>query len=345
MVEMSTGFRTEEVQGAAALQWAARARDHGGGWLYTRPEWLRVVADGLGYEPCVLITTAENGSRVAATPGMRLRKGPFLLWGSPLRGAFTEFLGPVFADGLHCEDKRAVLLAQHVYLRKRRFSYIEWCMRDAGVGECLDVLSNLGYRPLPQTTLVLDPRMGEEAVWKGFAGRARNMVRKAEKNSVSIRNLVPDADRAVRYYELLEGTFRRRGLKVPHPRRFFRLLCDRLSPLGWLRLFEAVCGGESVAAALFLVYGGRMLYFSGASTERGRRLAAASLIQWHAIRYACAHGMGEFDLGGTGGDPGIDRFKAGFGGVPVQRPRWVCRTAAAAFAERIHRAVVRGCSR
>jgi len=337
---MKKGVSTREVDAEAILRYLGEHQDRYDVWFYARPEWLRTVADGLGFELCGLVTTSGDGAQVAVTPALRLRKGPFRLWGSPLRGSYTEFLGPIFVDGLDAAHKHAILLSQHEYLRARRTAYIEWGVRHDWGEACKEEFSDLGYCYVPRTTMVLDLGVGEEAVWKKFTGRARNMIRKAEKHSVTVRNTAPDAAHTERYYAMLEETFRYRGLNVPHPLRFFRLLGERISPVGWLRLFEAEHEGEHIAAALFLVCGGRMLYFSGAATERGRRLAATSLIQWEAIRYACTNGVHEYDLGGTG-EPGIDKFKASFGGVPISHPHWVFRTAAAGLAERVYQALLR----
>lgn len=55
------------------------------------------------------------------------------------------------------------------------------------------------------------------------------------------------------------------------------------------------------------------------------RLAAPSLIQWHAIQSAISKEITGYDMGGLGVDS-IDKFKRSFGGFEVQHSRWVCRS-------------------
>ena len=66
------------------------------GWLYHGEAWLTAVRDGFGVEVTGLLTETPAGKAVALTPVMSMHKGLFRLTGSPLRGMYTEFAGPLF---------------------------------------------------------------------------------------------------------------------------------------------------------------------------------------------------------------------------------------------------------
>lgn len=331
-------FVTREIDETALVQLLDQHKMDRGAWLYHRLEWLKAVADGLGFRVYGLLTEMGDGGVAALTPLMETRKAFLKLVGSPLRGSHTEFLGPLFAKGLDDESRRGVLAALHAHLKGAGASYIEWGVRDDAEGGW-DALSSLGYEKVRKETMILNLDGDAGEAWKGFQGRARNMIRKAEKSGVTVRRVVPDATNIAKYYTMLLETFGRQGLKPAHPLRLYQAMGEGLSPHQWLHLLVAEHEGEWVASAIFLTYGERMVYLSGVSNDAGRRLAANSLLQWEAIKMACERGIAEYDLGGTG-NAAIDKFKASFGGRPHARHGWVYRSPLAAVAERVYLAMM-----
>ncbi len=295
------------------------------GWLYHGEAWLTAVRDGLGVEVFGLLTETPAGEAVALTPVMSIRKGLFRLTGSPLRGMYTEFAGPLFSRGLDEGIKCEALVSQHACIRRQGANYVEWGWKGNAVNDYKAILRNQGYEYTPRQTLVVDMGQGIAKVWSGFESRARNMVRKAEKSGVVVRPIIPSMDDIENYYNMLTETFRRQGMRSPHPLSFFRAICGRLAPVNHLKFVIAEKEGRAVAGAIFLCHGERMVYLSGTSTEEGMQLAASSLIQWMTMRQAADMGVTEYDLGGTG-KAAIDKFKASFGGQPLTHHRWVYRS-------------------
>lgn len=332
-------FVTKEIEATALMQQLDQQSTYPGAWLYHRPQWLKAIADGLGFRIYGLVTETEDGRVVALTPMMETRKAFLKLAGSPLRGSHTEFLGPLFAEGLDDESRGRVLVSLDAHLKGAGASYIEWGARgDAERG--WGALASLGYQYIRKDTLLLRLEDDAKQAWKGFQGRARNMIRKAEKSGVTVRQVAPDANHVERYYGMLQETFRRQGLRPAHPLHLYREMGEHLSPHQWLQMLVAEHEGEWVAGAIFLTYGERMVYLSGVSNDAGRRLAGNSLLQWEAIKIACERGASEYDLGGTG-NTAIDKFKASFGGQPYAHHGWVYRSPLAAVAERVYLAVIR----
>lgn len=302
------------------------------GWLYHDEAWLASVRDGFGAEVLAYVTESPEGEAVALTPAIRIRKAVFKLIGSPLRGMYTEFAGPLFSAGADEKSKRAALASQHSFIRGHGAGYIEWGWRGGEETGYMHVLQRMGYEYTPRQTLVVDLEQGADKVWAGFESRARNMVRKGEKNGLTVCSVVPDVADIQNYYAMLTETFRRQGGRPLHPLSFFLAICGRLVPSGQLKFISAVKDGHVVAGAIFLCHAGRMMYLSGTSNEEGAKLAANSLIQWVAMKQAIEAGIGEYDLGGTG-NARIDKFKASFGGKPLDHHRWVYRTLPVKLAE------------
>jgi hypothetical protein len=295
---------------------------------YHRQHWLDAVSNGFCAEIRFARSLGADRHTLALTPFMCKKRGPFRLVGTPLRGMYTEFMGPLFRDGLISETRALVIAELHQLLVKSS-SYIEWgCKAEQTLG---DTLNPFGYQIIKRATLLLDLSLGESAVWSSFEGRARNMVRKAEKAGVVARTILPDGQWISEYYEMLSATFTRQGLAVPHPLSFYREIIP-LSNAGIARCIVAEMNGRMIAGSIFLVDDKRMLYLSGVANEKGMTLAATSLLQWHAIKDAIQLSVTEYDMGGLG-VLSIDKFKRSFGGRDFAHTRWVYRSSLFELAE------------
>ena len=99
------------------------------------------------------------------------------------------------------------------------------------------------------------------------------------------------------------------------PRRFFRLLWERLISQGLGSVLVAELAGRPIAAGVFLSWNGTLVYKFGAS-DRETRAGGNHAILWEAIRRGCAAGMREIDFGRTDpGNEGLRSFKLGWGTV------------------------------
>lgn len=303
-------------------------------YFYHKKEWLETVSSGFGAQLIALVSEDVDGL-VVSTPFMIIRKGPLIIAGSPLSGMYTEFLGPLFQVGVSVERMVAAINSQHFYLKKMGVSYIEWGMKfedQAFLGAHLPIL---GYQFTPRGSLAVDLDRDIKLIWESFAGRARNMIRKSEKLGVLTEIITSNEVSIGKYYEMLLRTFAKRGMRPPHPLSFYLAVSKNFTNTDHLKYIIAKKDGNVIAAGLFLIFGERMMYFSGASTDIGDRLAANSLLQWTAIKYAIMNGVKEYDMGGTG-NLKIDMFKKSFGGSPIIHGRWVYKTAISALAEKIY---------
>ena len=286
------------------------------GSIYHNEPWLDTLLGSFDCKITVLSTTTAIGETLALTPVIFFKKGPFKLFGSPLRGFYTQFLGPLFANGLSFQKKVEVIQCQTRYLFEKGAKSIEWGRSAADEKLLFDALHLKGFRYKPQSTLLVDLSIGEEAVFGAFQSRARNMIRKSIKLGV-MAELSVDYEADLRdYLEALRYTFERRGLACPHPPSFYKNLLKNFCKSSEIFLIVARHANQSfLAGGIFLVHDKRMVYLSGASTKEGARLAASSLVQWRAMQRAISIGVGSYDMGGIGVES-IDKFKISFGSLP-----------------------------
>lgn len=292
--------------------------------LYHTPEWFSVLQDGFGVSIGAILTERRS-EVIAALPVLYKSKFGIRLCGSPLRGTFTEFMGPCFRDGLQKEEEAQIFLKQVQELKRKSFSYIEIGAEGGQAWRHDEILSNLraeGFEYQPRSSLFLDLSVSRDAVWGKFQSRARNMIRKAEKNGVLCK--VERLDRTVieEYYRLVSATFQRQNLVMPHPIEAYFALSRHLEKNNNIMFISARKDGILVSAGVFLIDRRRMVFHSGSSTKLGNDVAASSLVQWAAIKEGHSRGLLGYDMGGVGIDS-IDKFKKSFGGNPIYHHRWV----------------------
>jgi CelD/BcsL family acetyltransferase involved in cellulose biosynthesis len=160
----------------------------------------------------------------------------------------------------------------------------------------------------------LDLSSGPDALFAGFnRSQVQRGVRKAEKEAVEVRRGERREDLVDTFYGLHLATRARQGVPV-QPRRFFRLLWERLLDRGDGFVSLAYAGGRPVAGAVFLTWQGAITYKFGASDPAFLKLRPNHAIFWDAIRSASATGLRTMDFGRTELDnTGLREFKSGWG--------------------------------
>lgn len=289
--------------------------------LYHKAEWLGIVHRIFGIKLFAVVTRYDGGL-IALTPIMQSSFSIFKLFGSPLSGNFTEFCGPLWIEAPSNEIAENTFLSIHSLLHKKA-SYLEWGVNGVYLNSNIfnknHELSHYIYQP--RHTLVVDLSRGCIEVWNAFTSRARNTIRKSEKNGVIAQCEIPNEGEMTLYYSMLRDTFKRQGLKIRHPLTFFLALLDLIA--GGSAFFVAArVNNELISAGIFLIDGDRLVFLSGTSNSSGMSLGASSLVQWAAIQEGVSRGLKKYDLNGVG-VASIDKFKRSFGGVDFVHHRWL----------------------
>lgn len=248
-----------------------------------------------GFES-LLVTVEDRGAILAALPVMEIPRG--------FRGRrwvalpFTDRCPPLgdlrHVDALVCE--------------------LEAARADAAV-DALEVREPLPLDGASSTEFVqhvVQLDAGIEAVEGRYGAAVRRAIRRAEASGCRIRLGETEADIAETFYGLHVETRRRLGLPV-QPRRFFRHVWRTLGPeLCRTVLVEAE--GRPVAGLVLLTWNSHAVFKYGASDDRYWSMRPNNLLFADTIKWACANGYTQFDLGRTDlAAETLRRFKRGWG--------------------------------
>lgn len=272
---------------------------------FHHPAWLTAVSQGLDRQ--LVTVSVHSGDRLLAMiPGFMERRGPVRLFGSPLRGTMTSYLGPAMVDT--APDNAAAQIAEAAlgFARSELGArYVRFTLRNAPESELPEMSG--GWRQQRPKSYRLDLTEGVDAVWNGLTSDCRRNIRRAEREGVEIVRL---EDPRV-FYRLLDATLRRHGSTSFHPLRFFESLFDEPVQAGILQPLAASYQGSIVSAGIFLRDRNELHYLSGASDPEFGSLPTSYGLHWHAIRDAIANGTLVFNSDASR-IRSIDRFKESF---------------------------------
>jgi hypothetical protein len=295
----------EEISGDLYREWFER---HAFELKYRspfhNPAWLEASSSGIGF-PLRFIGVFERGDLVAAVPGFLTRRGPFRLFGSPLRGLMTSYLGPVVLPGSDADVIDLVDRSSRFARKRWRVAYTRFSLRDAPVDEP-PYLGPDWRHEMPRSYRV-DLTMGVASLWAGLKSDCRRNVRKAERLGIATAEL---KDARV-FYKMLDETMRRHGTASWHPDTFFHQLMDGLAPQDILWSWSANYQGKVVAAGLFLHDDNETHFLSGASDPEYGSLPTSYLLHWNAIEKSSCAGLRSFHSEASK-VRSIDQFKESF---------------------------------
>jgi CelD/BcsL family acetyltransferase involved in cellulose biosynthesis len=280
-------------------RWLRFVQSTEGALLSHHPSWASMLAECYGYGTFVLALTDDAGNIVGGLPFADV-KVPLLgrKWVSL---PFTDYVQPLMASS----DLRPLLIAELDSLR--RAERVDRVEIRAGVEGAPHVIEQ-GFRHV----LPLDADL--DSIFRSFhRSQVQRGIRKAEREGTVVRPGRHIEDLTQVYYSLHAQTRRRLGMPV-QPRRFFKLLWQRIIDPGLGRLLLAEVGRRAIAGVVVLTWGKTAIYKYSASAPDVSPYRPTHLILWHAIREACEAGYAEFDFGRTDFESaGLRSFKLGWG--------------------------------
>jgi lipid II:glycine glycyltransferase (peptidoglycan interpeptide bridge formation enzyme) len=191
-------------------------------------------------------------------------------------------------------------------------------------------LKKMGFRKSPLHMLAehiwyLDLKgKTEDDVMVGMRKTTRNLVRRAEKEGVTVKASENPVEDLKIFFELYEET-RKRHHFVPYPNNFIQSQVETFAPKNQCALYIARYKGEPVAASVHMIYGGETSYHHGASTNKYPKCFASYALQWKAIQDAIARNDHIYSFWGISPEgvkkhpfAGVRTFKTGFGGQAIE---------------------------
>lgn len=287
-----------------SAKWNEIVRSCKEGKIYHTYEWSTLLMESYGYKvfrlsdgetlfPLALVNSFIFGNRLLSLP-------------------FSDYGGPC-ANVI--DDVRTLLSQSDGLAQELRVDFLEIRAPDK---RYFDDFTALGFlRRDDYFTFILPLQEKLEELWKGIGDKNRNMVRKAERNSVQVVNGESQADLRI-FYKLYLKTMKKLG-SPPEPYEFFSRLWDVFYPENLL-LPMAVYQGKYIAAGIFFLHNRSIHHAYGCSLREYLALSPNDLIQWHIIQWGHENGWEYLDFGRTRKDAGNWLFKKRWGGEPVAMP-------------------------
>lgn len=272
---------------------------------FHHPAWLDTVRRGLHFD--LVITGAYEGDElVAAIPGFLTRRGPFRLYGSPLRGTMTAYLGPVCLTPMESTDLLGLVKSCSDFARRQwRADYTEITLREPPA-HCPQE-PGAGWQIERPDSYCIDVSRGVDALWAGMRTRARRCIRKAERLGAHV---VPMTDARL-FCEILNESFARHGTISRHPKDFFQIIFEELVRQDMVWVWGVEYEGRIISTIIWLHDDCEAHGMSGGALSEFLHVPASSLHYWQALRQAALSGLRVVDLGGRG-IPSIDFYKESF---------------------------------
>jgi CelD/BcsL family acetyltransferase involved in cellulose biosynthesis len=325
-------YSLQPLDAEQAARWDDLIAPFAGRELFHRRAWLDYLAASRGVE--IRLWSVVNGERsLGYFCGGIVRKGPFRILGSPLKGWGTNSMGPVVQPDT---NERDLLGALDVLARQEGLAMTELehtAFSDSG-------LRAFRYEPVPNWTYLVKLTPGDpDAMWRRLESTCRNRIRKAQRAGLVVEE-TDDLGAADEFYDQYLELMARKGLVPPYPRDTARLLVRHLVPAGLLFLLRVRdAEGRVLATGLFPHDDHTVYFWGGASRMDTRDRCPNDLLHWSLMERAAERGLTLYNMCGDG------RFKRKFGGerAPVKRwhkhywrsARWAQRGYAFYFQKRI----------
>lgn len=159
-------------------------------------------------------------------------------------------------------------------------------------------------------SMSLEPSL--DALWMGIHGSVRTSIRKAQKNSLSIRHATSEEDLKA-FFHLHVNVRKHKYRMVAQPYRFFQNIWNALITTGNGKLLVASYNDEIVAASIFLHWQGTLYYKFNASNPNMLWLNPNEPLLWEGIQYGKEIGCRQLDFGLSDWDQsGLVHFKRKF---------------------------------
>lgn len=277
--------------------------------IYHTDEWLRFVAESQGAIP-IRAELSENGHVVGETCGLVVRKLGVRIFGSPLPGWTTMYMGFVLEPGVPRWEALEAL---------RTFAFEE-----LGCAHLEVVDRNLQARCAPRSHMVhdyvesfeTDLTRSEDQLFGAMESACRRCIRKAEKGGVTIEEARDDLF-ADEYYLQLTDVFRKQGLVPTYGVERVRALIRCLSRGDQVLLLRARDpDGNCIATGIYPGLNKVAQFWGNASFRSGQHYRPNEALNWFAQRHWKRKGAEVFDWGGGG------TYKVKYGCAPVATPRF-----------------------
>lgn len=134
----------------------------------------------------------------------------------------------------------------------------------------------------------------EDEIFKNFASKTRYNVRLASKKGVTVEE--KNEAGIDEFYELMKETGKRDNFRT-RPKEYFQKILKEF-PYE-TKIYIAYYEKEPISAIMPIIYGNKMWYLYGASSNKHRNLMSTYLLQWEMIKLAIKNNCKVYDFRGV----------------------------------------------
>lgn len=149
------------------------------------------------------------------------------------------------------------------------------------------------------STALLDISAPENEVLRSISSRARNAVRRAEREGCEVRQEEAGVESYRKLYALMENTVNAKGAMPLRSFDYYSRFWDGFCSRGQGHFFFVYEDGKPSVGAFVINYGAKATYKDGGSTQDRKQYGDSHLVQWAAIRRMQELGCVEYDFCGT----------------------------------------------
>jgi len=166
------------------------------------------------------------------------------------------------------------------------------------------VLEAIGLAKAPNiqsndSTAVLDISAPDNDVMRSISSRARNAIRRAEREGCEVVQPEPGPETYRALYDLMADTVKAKGSMPLRSYEYYTRFWDEFCSRGQGNFFFVYEDGKPSVGAFVINYGSKATYKDGGSTQNRKQYGDSHLVQWAAIRRMKELGCTEYDFCGT----------------------------------------------
>jgi hypothetical protein len=239
-------------------------------------------------------------------PGFILKRGPVTIFGSPLPGWCTDYLGPVLRQSV---DIEALLGATVNMLKRDHIHHAELCHNTLAWGSSINPEFQHSMRATYVAPISADP----EEILRGFSKTTRKAIKQLLRSDLQVissdnPSFIDD------YYAQLREVFKKSGTEPTYPKERVRALWDHLMPTGRMLNTMVMKGDQCIASRIDLFGDDVMHSFGSASRRDYLKFHPNEIARYHAMCEAGKRGIKTYDMSGGG------TYKAKFNAERVEVP-------------------------
>ncbi|MDP4094402.1 MAG: peptidoglycan bridge formation glycyltransferase FemA/FemB family protein, partial [Bacillota bacterium] len=273
---------------------------HSKGHFMQSPEWAKVKSN---WKNEIIVIEDESGN-IKGSMSLLIRKIPVLKY-----TMMYSPRGPVCDS--HDMETLGLLLSEAKKLAKKYKSYTLKLDPDIEVEDVQfeQIMKDLGFKVAPRSKNFegIQPRFvfrldikgkTEDELLQYFHQKVRYNIKLSAKKGVEVK--LGTRDDIDEFHRIMQETGARDKFVI-RTADYFKKMYDCLAP-EHLRLYLAHYDGKIVAGTLALLYGNKVWYLYGASSNEYRNVMPNYLLQWEMIKWSLESGCEIYDFRGVSGD-------------------------------------------